>query len=169
MDAADAHRLCRGARRRAAGDRPARRCSSASPGAITPSAPALERARQESEEVGTRVLENTGDCIAVLDLEGRFVSMNAEGRRRLGIKRFASYAGTPWAELWKNESAEAARAATEQARRGETARFQGLCPTVAGLPKWWDVVVTAMADGRGKPSRILAVLARHHRGPRGAG
>ncbi len=118
----------------------------------------LGKALRETEELNSRVLENTGDCIAVLDLEAKLLSMNAEGRKRLGIKRFATFAGTPWADLWRNETSEFAVAAVSKARRGETGRFQGLCPTVSGTPKWWDVILTPVLDAEGKPCQLLAVL-----------
>ena len=43
------------------------------------------------------------------------------------------------------------------ARVGETGRFQGFCPTLAGTPKWWDVVVTPMKGPDGRPERLLWV------------
>ncbi len=118
----------------------------------------LDKALREAEEMNMRVLENTGDCIVVLDLEARLVSMNSEGRKRLGIKRFATVANSPWAELWKGDTAQLAQNAVDQARRGETARFQGLCPTFAGTHKWWDVLVTPILAADGKPAQILSVL-----------
>jgi PAS domain S-box-containing protein len=118
----------------------------------------LDKALREAEEMNMRVLENTGDCIVVLDLQARLLSMNSEGRKRLGIKRFATMVNSPWAELWKGDTASLAQDAVQQARRGETARFQGLCPTVAGTHKWWDVLVTPILDAEGKPAQILSVL-----------
>jgi len=94
----------------------------------------------------------------VLDLKARLLSMNAEGRKRLGIKRFSSFAETPWADLWKNETSEFATAAVMKARRGETARSKASAPTVSGTPKWWDVIVTPVLDAEGKPCQFLAVL-----------
>ena len=118
----------------------------------------LDKALREAEELNVRVLENTGDCIVVLDLEARLLSMNSEGRKRLGIKRFATVANTPWADLWKGDTVASAREAVAEARQGGTARFQGLCPTVSGAHKWWDVLVTPILGADGKPNQILSVL-----------
>ncbi len=117
-----------------------------------------EQALRESEDFQTRMLESSGDCIQVVEMDGRLVSMNAEGRKKMGVKRFATMAGTPWVDFWQGESNALARNAMEEARKGETARFQGLCPTAGGVPKWWDVTVTPILGSNGKPEKLLAVL-----------
>jgi len=117
-----------------------------------------EHALKESEEFQTRVLESSGDCIQVLSTDGHLLSMNAEGRKRMGVKRFASVAGMLWSEFWQGGSATDAQRAIADARKGETARFQGLCPTVGGVLKWWDVMVTPILGLNGKPEKLLAVL-----------
>ncbi len=117
-----------------------------------------EQALRESEDFQNRMLESSGDCIQVVDLEGRLVSMNAEGRKRMGIKRFATLAGSRWINFWQAEGRQHAQTAIDDAMRGETARFQGLCPTAAGVPKWWDVMVTPIYAADGKLEKLLAVL-----------
>ena len=84
--------------------------------------------------------------------------MNAEGRKRFGIKRFTAVAGSRWVELWQGDSARLAEAALAAAESGETARFQGLSPTMAGVPKWWDVMMTPISGANGQPERLMAVL-----------
>ncbi|HEY2343812.1 MAG TPA: PAS domain S-box protein, partial [Chthoniobacteraceae bacterium] len=117
-----------------------------------------EQALREAEDFQTKMLESSGDCIQMVEIDGRLVSMNAEGRKKLGVKRFATMAGMPWVGFWQGESNQFALESLEAARRGETARFQGLCPTVGGIPKWWDVMVTPIVGAKGKPEKILAVL-----------
>lgn len=117
-----------------------------------------EQGLREAEEFNTRVLETSGDCIQVLDLQANLLSMNSEGRKRLGIKRFATMAGASWFELWKGDTAPLAQNAVAEARAGGTARFQGLCPTVGGTVKWWDVLVTPVLGADGKPEKLLGVL-----------
>lgn len=117
-----------------------------------------EAALKGAEEFNSRVLESSGDCIQVLDLEGHLLSMNTEGRRRMGVKRFATVANTQWGDLWRGDAITAATTALAEARRGSTGKFQGLCPTMGGAPKWWDVIVTPMMGASGKPEKLLAVL-----------
>ena len=118
----------------------------------------VEQSLREAEDFQTRMLESSGDCIQIVDTEGRLISMNAEGRKKMGVKRFATMAGMQWVELWQGESAPLAQTAIAEARQGETARFQGLCPTVGGIPKWWDVMVTPVLGSHGKAEKLLAVL-----------
>jgi two-component system, sensor histidine kinase and response regulator len=117
-----------------------------------------DNALLEAEEFKTRLLEISGDCIQVLDLEARLLSMNTEGRRRLGVKRFASIANAVWPDFWRGDGGQLAHNAIAEAKSGGTARFQGMCPTMGGVPKWWDVTVTPVLGASGKPEQLLAVL-----------
>ncbi|MGV3533523.1 MAG: PAS domain-containing protein, partial [Chthoniobacteraceae bacterium] len=117
-----------------------------------------EAALKDAEEFNSRVLESSGDCIQVLDVGGRLLSMNAEGRRRMGVKRFATVANAQWTDFWRGDAVNAATAALNEAARGSTGRFQGLCPTMGGVQKWWDVIVTPMMGASGRPEKLLAVL-----------
>jgi two-component system sensor histidine kinase/response regulator len=118
----------------------------------------VESTLRETEEFKERILESSGDCIQVLDLDARLLSMNSEGRRRFGVKRFASIANAEWTELWRGDAVGLASAAVAEASAGNIGRFQGMCPTMAGVPKWWDVMVTPIVGASGKPEKILAVL-----------
>ena len=54
----------------------------------------LEEALRRSEEISTRLIESSRDCIKVLDLEGCLLSMNAHGMRVLEICDFAPFVGS---------------------------------------------------------------------------
>jgi PAS domain S-box-containing protein len=118
----------------------------------------FEGALRETEEFNERILESSAVCIQVLDLDARLVSMNGEGRRRLGVKRFTAIANSSWTEMWRDEGAPLATAAFNEARDGRTGRFEGMCPTMAGAPRWWDVTVTPVLGVDGRPEKVLAVL-----------
>ena len=45
-----------------------------------------EEALRQAEEINRRIVENTGDCVKILDLDGRLVYMNREGLRFLEIE-----------------------------------------------------------------------------------
>jgi PAS domain S-box-containing protein len=115
-----------------------------------------EEALREAEEFKSRVLESSGDCIVVLSLEGRFLSMNAEGQRRMGVEDFEKLRDSDWKLTWLNGAQELARQALARARGGGIGRFLGSCVT-QGAPKKWDVVVTAIHDSAGHPEKLLAV------------
>jgi formate hydrogenlyase transcriptional activator len=119
---------------------------------------AAEEALRSSEELKTRIIECSRDCIKVLDLDGRLLSMNAGGLEALEICDLAPYCGTPWADFWEGKDREAAIAAVDAARRGGIGRFVGYFETRQNRrPRWWDVVVSPVRDGAGLPERLLAV------------
>jgi PAS domain S-box-containing protein len=117
-----------------------------------------EEARRDSEELKSRLLAASEDCIKVLDLEGRLLSMNEGGMQALEICEFAPFADSSWIDFWQGEDREAAQAAVEKGRNGGTGRFVGYFATaVTKQPRWWDVVVSPIRDAEGKPERLLAV------------
>jgi signal transduction histidine kinase len=103
------------------------------------------------------VLAASGDCIKVLDLEGRLIFINQSGMRLLDIDEFAHVQHRHWAESWTGEARRLAAAALETARAGGLGQFQGEATTLKGVAKYWDVQATAMPGPDGKPSRLLVV------------
>ena len=119
---------------------------------------AREKALRESEQVNTRILESSHDCVKVLDLEGRLLSMNAGGMEMLEICDFAKVKNSSWIDFWRGEDRAAARSAVETARGGGMGRFVGYFPTVeTRKPMWFDVVVSAILGPEGRPERLLAL------------
>jgi formate hydrogenlyase transcriptional activator len=117
----------------------------------------LESLRQ-SEELKARLLETSRDCVKILDLDARLLYMNEGGMSVLEICDLGPVIGSSWIEFWNGDDKIAAAAAVDQARHGEIGRFVGYFPTTqTQQPMWWDVVVTAIKDADGLPSRLLAV------------
>ena len=111
----------------------------------------------ENSEFMHRVLEHSGDCIKVLDLEGRLRFMSAGGMRVMEIDDLEPFVGCHWPDFWTGEGNEAAENALAQAKQGGSGRFQGHCNTAKGTSKWWDVQVTAINGPEGKPEQILSI------------
>jgi formate hydrogenlyase transcriptional activator len=102
--------------------------------------------------------ESSRDCIQVLDLDGRLLSMNAAGMASLEIRDLTPLLGSAWIDFWQGEDQAAARRAVEQACQGNVGRFVGFCATRdTHAPRWWDMMVTAIQDTSGKPEKLLAV------------
>lgn len=109
-----------------------------------------------SEEFNRTVIENSPDCVKVLDLEGRLLMMSEHGRCLMEIDDFTPLRGQQWWMLWPEETRARVRDAFEQARCGGTGHFQGFCPTAKGTPKWWDVIVASVPGADDKPLRLIS-------------
>jgi len=116
-----------------------------------------EEALRESEAFKKRILENSPDCIKVLDMEGRLLFMNKGGQQLMEICDIASLLNSQWIDFWKGEDKQKASAAVEVARAGGVGRFIGFCPTAAAKPRWWDVLITPLFDASGTPDRLLSI------------
>ncbi|MGN6134815.1 MAG: PAS domain S-box protein, partial [Aureliella sp.] len=123
---------------------------------ITPRKKALE-ALQESEAFNRSILESSGDCIKVLDLDGRLISINDSGLRALEVDDVAQIQGEPLTSLWPQEDHSVVVAAYEAAVAGGVGHFVGQCPTAKGTLKWWDVLITPILGDNGKPERLLSI------------
>ncbi len=104
-----------------------------------------------------RVLAASPDCIKVLDLDGRLVSMTDAGRAALEIDDLTPHLGTCWTDWWHGPDHDAAAAAVAAAVGGGTGRFEARATTAKGTAKWWDVTVSAIPGPGGRPEQLLAV------------
>ena len=88
------------------------------------------------------VLSGCGDCIKVLDLDGRLQFMSDGGKRVMEVEDFSALKGCPWPEFWVGDGNVQAISAVEAAKAGKTARFRGAANTAKGNPRYWDVQVS---------------------------
>jgi PAS domain S-box-containing protein len=116
-----------------------------------------ERELAQKTEMLNRLHSSSEDCIKVLDLEGRLRFLNEGGCRAMEVGDFSEIEGCNWLDFWTDITAEDARRAVLRAKLGETGRFRGFCPTLAGTAKWWDVVVTPIMGSNGKPDALLSI------------
>jgi PAS domain S-box-containing protein len=117
---------------------------------------AMEVQRQDAEFLRS-VLAASGDCIKVLDLEGRLIFINQSGMRLLDIDDFAQVHQRHWPESWTGEARQLAAAALDTARAGGLGQFQGEALTLRNVAKYWDVQATGMLGLNGKIARLLVV------------
>lgn len=111
-----------------------------------------------SEELKSRLIACSRDCIKILDLEGRLLFMNEGGMQVLEICDIGPFVNGPWVEFWEGADREAAKAAVQAAKDGGIGRFVGYFETrTSRQPRWWDVVVSPVYDASGKPDRLLAL------------
>ena len=111
-----------------------------------------------SEELKSRLIACSRDCIKILDLDGRLLFVNEGGMQVLEICDISLLLNSCWVEFWDGADREAARAAVQAAKDGGIGRFVGYFETrISRQPKWWDVVVSPIYDAKGKPERLLAL------------
>ena len=103
------------------------------------------------------VLAGCGDCIKVLDLEGRLQFMSDGGKRVMEVDDFSALKGCPWPDFWAGEGHAQAAAAVEAAKAGATGRFRGPANTAKGTPRYWDVQVSPIFGPDGRPAQLLSI------------
>jgi PAS domain S-box-containing protein len=115
------------------------------------------RVPEATASLRERLIEDCPDCIKVLDLEGRLLSMNAGGLKALEIRDLGTVLNALWPDFWEGEDRSKAIEAVKAARAGGTGRFTGFFATThTKTPKWWDVIVSPIFDASGKPEKLLA-------------
>jgi two-component sensor histidine kinase len=103
------------------------------------------------------VLAGCGDCIKVLDLDGRLQFMSEGGKRVMEVEDFSLLKGCPWPAFWVGEGNVDAALAVETAKAGGTGRFRGPANTAKGNPRYWDVQVSPIFGADGKPAQLLSI------------
>jgi PAS domain S-box-containing protein/excisionase family DNA binding protein len=114
-------------------------------------------ALKASEEFNRRIIENSADCIKVLDLNGNLLTINQPGCRLLELDYADQLTGKNFISLWEGEYRREVIKAIKAAKKGAAGRFQGYCPTAKGTPRWWDVAITPIYDKNGKAEKLLAI------------
>ncbi|MEO8073289.1 MAG: PAS domain S-box protein, partial [Acidobacteriota bacterium] len=115
-----------------------------------------EQELKNSEQFNRSIFENSPDCVQVLELDGTFHSINANGLKLLEIDDYSEIIGKQWLDLWEENDSEQAYQVMQTALKGQTTHFEGFCTTATGKEKYWDVSISPIYDSEGKPSRLVA-------------
>jgi PAS domain S-box-containing protein len=118
---------------------------------------ARDAATQANEAFLRSVLESSGDCIKLLNLEGRLEFMSAGGQRVMEVDDFCSIQGSYWPNFWEGEAKVAAEAAVAIAHKGGVGHFLGVARTAKGTPRWWDVQVTLIPAADGASGKLMSI------------
>jgi two-component sensor histidine kinase len=108
-------------------------------------------------EFSRQILENSTDCIMVLDPDGRLEFMSAGAMRVMEIDDFAPFAMCPWVEFWHGEQRGMAQEAVSAANAREVGRFVGPTSTAKGNMRWWEVVVSPIRGPEGSIEKLLSI------------
>lgn len=120
---------------------------------------------QQSESFNRSILDYTGDCVTVLDADGRIVMMNRPGLALMQLPADGAWQEQPWPALWGHQ-AQAADAAVRAARATGEGRFTADRLLPSGATQWWDVIVTPVRDEHGAVVRLVAIgrdISEHKR------
>jgi two-component sensor histidine kinase len=110
-----------------------------------------------NDELLHGILAGCGDCITILDLDGRLQFMSGSGLRAMEIDDFAKVKGCAWPELWDGANYLDAVNAVEAAMKGGRARFTGHANTAKGMSRYWDVQVFPIPGSDDKPTHLLSI------------
>ena len=117
----------------------------------------VEDALLNAEALNRQFVESTGDCVKILDLDGRILYINSAGLRLLELPDASGLLNTSIASYFEGDIRRAAESAVTAARRGGQGRFQYVMQTTSGQVKWWDAVVTPITDRHGTIVQLLAI------------
>ncbi|MDZ4850242.1 MAG: PAS domain S-box protein [Pirellulaceae bacterium] len=117
----------------------------------------VTEAAKEAEEFLRTVLENSPDCVKVIDVDGRLLTMNGQAQNLLECEDFSKLTGTDWSSLWPEEGQLLVREAMACAKKTGIGQFEAYRPTMKGKPKWWDVIVRPVKNHDGQITRYVAV------------
>src|ERR1700709_1557155 len=72
----------------------------------------------DNDDVLRGILAGCGDCIKILDLDGRLQFMSEGGKRVMEVEDFGKLKGCPWPDFWAGAGNADARQAVETAKAG---------------------------------------------------
>ena len=109
-------------------------------------------------DLPARLVENSPDCIGVLDLDGHLLSINTGGMKAFEMGDFKAVAGKEWRLFWEGDDRQACEAALAVARTGGVGRFTGFFATAqTQKPMWFDVIVSPVLGSDGRPEKLLVM------------
>jgi len=103
------------------------------------------------------VLDQTHDCIKLLDIEGRIQYVNQAGAMAMELSSPSKLIGQLWTDRWPPDVRPAIEAALHSVRAGESSRFKASRPQADGSRTWWDVAVTPVRTAQGEITRLLTI------------
>lgn len=113
--------------------------------------------RADDHALLAAVLDETHDCIKLLDADGRIVFVNRRGAEAMELRAPAELVGRAWIDRWPPEARPSVQAALDHARLGEKAGFQAKRSRPDGSPSWWDVTVAPVRSPEGKLTHFLTI------------
>ena len=112
----------------------------------------------QANDILRGILDQTAECIMLVNLEGELEYINPNGLRVLGFDNLADIRDRRWIDFWPVERRVQALAAFDRACRGQQDRFEGYSPDRHQAPHWWDVSVSPIVGKYGAVTHILSTM-----------
>lgn len=106
------------------------------------------------------VLEQSSDCIKMLNREGELEYINCGGLAALQAPDFHAVMGRKWWDLWPEECREMVRTMFEKSLSGIDVEFRAVCPTMQGEERHWSVKLKPMLTPDARVTGVLCT-SRH--------
>jgi len=109
-----------------------------------------------SERLYRSVVDNSPNCLQLLDQEGRCLAVNPKGREKIGRDE-AKLIGTRFVDMWPPETQPVVEAAFAQALHGRQTTFEANHLQPAGQSLTWQVVLNPVLDCKGQTCRVVEI------------
>lgn len=107
-----------------------------------------------SERSYRSVVDNSPNCLQLLDREGRCLTINPKGLEKIG-RTEAEMLGMSFLDVWPLETRPVVAAAFAQARQGKQATFEATYIRPDGRAIIWQVVLNPILDRQGQTYRVV--------------
>jgi PAS domain S-box-containing protein len=112
---------------------------------------------KRSLEINNQLIAKSQDSIKILNAEGELLLMSEGGQKIMDIQDLSTYLNKPWINFWKGAEKDKALKALTTAQNGGMGKFEGFRATERGIPKWWEVAISAIKDENGKIFQLLVI------------
>lgn len=109
----------------------------------------------EPQTVVLSLLEQSDDCIKILNVDGNLGYMNCGGLKAMQIDDFKQVAGTKWWDLWPVKRRAMIQQMFERSACGTDIDFIATCPTGHDEDRKWSVKLREMKTGGGKVTGVI--------------
>lgn len=104
----------------------------------------------------TNMLDNSVDCIKLLEVDGSLLHVNKTGCIALNLPQSQNSFGMKWAELLPVEIRSKASYALKTALKGKAARFRGMSGE-GNERQYWDNLLTPILNDKGQTVQVLCL------------
>ncbi|WP_100629693.1 PAS domain S-box protein [Algoriphagus formosus] len=103
------------------------------------------------------ILENSLDCVTIMNGEGLISFMNSNSLDQMEIEGFSNYKNTSWLELWEEEYQDLLQSSISKAVSGKTTNLTLISKTQKGNQKWWKIVLSPVENKSNTSIQVMAV------------